>query len=1497
MKKKHLYAVILVLSLLLVGLTAAPAFATPMVTISRTDAVYNPVIGGGEYRISPNQDLIDITAEAGSFLSFCIEPREPIVDDGSVTYLASVGLEAILGDGNFDAPGPLGGDLLDPTTAYLYTEFRNGTLAGYSGDAASAVALQTAIWHLEDETDWTDYDALSPAAQGFVDAVVHTGWTATGNVRVLHLWTEDSLGKTIQARDMLVMVTPEPPVLRNVPQQYPTIQAAINACNDFDIVIIAPGKYSGPGNQDINFNGKPITVRSTDPNDPNIVAATVIDCEGERGFVFHTWETPDSTITGLTITNGNGSLGGAIYCSNNSSPSIINCVFINNSAAFGGAIVCTNTNTSPKITNCTIKGNSALFGGGIYCNGASPNIANSLIIANSAQKGAAVYSDNAGKPVIENCTISQNTASSSAGGIYCYQSSNLTASNTILWGNSKPDIYVYSGSATITYCDIEGGWSGTGNIDADPCFADVDDGDYHLKSQAGRWDVNTQSWVLDDVTSPCIDAGDPWTDYSNEPFPNGVRVNMGAYGNTPEASKKPVDSSETFSVEYTLVETLFCQEAVLNNVAVSGDLNGILDFTNFEIIKITTGSFAGKGFSKGQWQANLEGINYSGNWQGMFFLKEDERRIYMKGTISGEISGIVEGYLAESVPESGIYDQYQATWRIGRLGTFVTSATINLNGSLSYLSTTEFPATELYVLQTDHEGILYGHYSGPLNTVINHVRIADGNNPYNGEGFSIISYVSDSGSGQGWTYDKLVSPGRIELNGFFSNPLFGIASGILYESEVPRTLFLKIERVDLGLPPMVDLEVKTWGPSRVSPGQTVNYLIEYRNDGLKMAEDVEVVMKLPYEVEFTSATSGGVYKQASYDVVWYLGDVLPKSTGNLSAKIRVLWGLPLGTIIDWVVFAPRERMEVEVDPNIAVDYEIVEIHESQLIANVLLDKPNELYSSIQVNISQEEVSEWRAPTFEYLETEEEIEAAIGLTVAGSWNLIMTNIIIPAPIQRLIEWPLDFIDFRNAFDERLDLLDYLFYGDEIGIEDYHTLSKVNLVIFGTRTTISGVAPIIEKEWPDWLPEWKKTLQKHMDSSLPGWDMHVGAYIYRHKVGPLPDDWRTNREFAMQLKELYDNAYKSFLEEKSHDTDSHESEVNVARDPSVKYGPEGHVSLGERLDYRVEYENEGEGIAFGVYFTDTLDEDVNDSTLEIGSVIDVNDGSVISGPGIYNQATRTITWFAGEVGPGESGYADFSVNVRADANDGTEIINYATIYFPSVPEETRTNGIVSIVSLNQPPTADAGADQTVEQESYDGAEVTLDGSGSTDADSTPGTNDDIVSFNWYEADTLLGSGETINYTFPLGAHTVTLVVTDSFGETDEDEVAIVVQDTTPPEFTLSVTPNMLWPPNHKIVQITPSWTVSDNCDDSPTVTLVSITMNEGEETNTYDPQYDNTLGDGHTTDDIQIIDGNIYLRAERSGTGTGRIYTITYQAIDDSGNVTVDSATITVPHDQP
>jgi hypothetical protein len=314
---------------------------------------------------------------------------------------------------------------------------------------------------------------------------------------------------------------PAKSAIRYVPDDYPTIQAAVNACTDFDTIVIEPGIYTGAGNREIKLNGIPLTIRSVDPCDPNIVNNTIIDCQGQaRGFACYLGENIDVTIAGLTITNGYGLLGGAIYSYNNSSPKITNCVFVANTATFGGAIATANNKSEPIISNCTINANAAIVGGGgIYCNGSSPTIKNCIIAGNYATDGGAIFSHNAGSPLITNCTITANASDNSAAGIYCYKSSNATIKNSILWGNASviaSEVRVKNmGAPTsikISNCDIQDRensvacdsdctieW-GLGNIDSDPCFIE-------MGSIAGDTYVAGDYHLLED--SACIDAGDP----------------------------------------------------------------------------------------------------------------------------------------------------------------------------------------------------------------------------------------------------------------------------------------------------------------------------------------------------------------------------------------------------------------------------------------------------------------------------------------------------------------------------------------------------------------------------------------------------------------------------------------------------------------------------------------------------------------------------------------------------------------------------------------------------------------------------------------------------------------------------------------------------------------------------------------------------------------------------------------------------------------------------
>ena len=206
--------------------------------------------------------------------------------------------------------------------------------------------------------------------------------------------------------------------------------------------------------------------------------------------------------------------------------------------------------------------------------------------------------------------------------------------------------------------------------------------------------------------------------------------------------------------------------------------------------------------------------------------------------------------------------------------------------------------------------------------------------------------------------------------------------------------------------------------------------------------------------------------------------------------------------------------------------------------------------------------------------------------------------------------------------------------------------------------------------------------------------------------------------------------------------------------------------------------------------------------------------------------------------------------------------------------------------QPPVADAGADSVTECASPDGAAVLLDGSGSTD----PGGS--IIRYEWFEdfglpSETFLGEGVTLEATLPLGAHAITLRVTNAAGLDDLDEVVATVVDTTPPEMSIAAHPSVLWPPNHRLVPITAVVHATDACG-APRIVLESIRSSEP----------DDAPGSGHTAPDIrgaQIgeADFEFLLRAERAGPESGRVYTITYSAADASGNEASADAAVRVP----
>ena len=333
---------------------------------------------------------------------------------------------------------------------------------------------------------------------------------------------------------ILCTQTPALTATRLVPDDYSTIQAAINDCNDGDTVIVSPGTYV----EKINFNGKNIILTSTNPNDPEIVTATIIECPPpatSRGqtpenkdstVTFENGETSEAVVTGFTITGGFGTflqaefvdrdiiIGGGVYCFN-SSPTIEKNIIINNNnetalqslniEGWGAGIGCFLSGAT--INHNIIKNNSATLGGGVLATVGDAKITNNLIYNNSAIAGGGVLLLDGS---LINNTIVNNSASDSGGNAYfvSYQEFGpcTALSNIISYAHGSGSIF-REGSIPEDRIEFNNIWDDVtgnifmpatktkdarGNIYQDPLFVNLQANDYRLQ-----------------MDSPCINAGDP----------------------------------------------------------------------------------------------------------------------------------------------------------------------------------------------------------------------------------------------------------------------------------------------------------------------------------------------------------------------------------------------------------------------------------------------------------------------------------------------------------------------------------------------------------------------------------------------------------------------------------------------------------------------------------------------------------------------------------------------------------------------------------------------------------------------------------------------------------------------------------------------------------------------------------------------------------------------------------------------------------------------------
>jgi parallel beta-helix repeat protein len=206
--------------------------------------------------------------------------------------------------------------------------------------------------------------------------------------------------------------------------------------------------------------------------------------------------------------------GGGLYC-HLSFPEVKANILSENQADIGGGISC--QESSPNLISNRVHGNTASNGGGISCQNSSPKLVNNNIYDNSAFSGGGISTDTLSSPVLTNNTLYQNKADSTGGGIDCSDAS-FGITNTIFWKNEAPiSPQIHGVNPIVTYCDVEGGWPGAGNIDEDPLFFNPSTGDFRISKD-----------------SPCRNIGDnnaldlPATDFEGDPRVFEWVVDMGA---------------------------------------------------------------------------------------------------------------------------------------------------------------------------------------------------------------------------------------------------------------------------------------------------------------------------------------------------------------------------------------------------------------------------------------------------------------------------------------------------------------------------------------------------------------------------------------------------------------------------------------------------------------------------------------------------------------------------------------------------------------------------------------------------------------------------------------------------------------------------------------------------------------------------------------------------------------------------------------------------------
>ena len=629
-----------------------------------------------------------------------------------------------------------------------------------------------------------------------------------------------------------------------------------------------------------------------------------------------------------------------------------------------------------------------------------------------------------------------------------------------------------------------------------------------------------------------------------------------------------------------------------------------------------------------------------------------------------------------------------------------------------------------------------------------------------------------------------------------------------------------------GTVPLGQVIVGTGAPEQVSPGQTVDYALYYLNGLTQTVENAVLMMQLPAAAEYVDSLSGGIYWPERDQVFWKLGDLAPDASEMLSARVRFQWGLPpdyqdgtitlfAGSNYQSTRLAGSNYLQTDMNMTPYLEYQPVTLVDRTLLSEAEFAAERAAYPELQALYD-----EALAQGYSYF--------AAARVELDDGHVFTEAIMIPPDRQatrlltRAEDGALAYTINRNevaVHDATGGMSMSLLTNEQTFWENWQpdpgfvagatpsgalactpNICKVNCL--GQKLTLTYLGKKAGK-----ILAWTAFSFFTGGSGAPAAIWEVGSTsidIYKCFTDCNADQntycctgnqvywstgWSTGllngcwKKTCNPTTGSYGNDGMIYCTGNKRCVTGVEGEgggcqncdagngdctdlgLLVGKDPNAKYGPAGDLLPGQLVTYTVTYENVGAGRVYGVYVTDQLAEVFDADTLQIQA------------GGLYLPYDRTLVWLVGELGPkgdpDSQGVMTFTARLRDDLPSGTVVRNQATVFFPSVPEETPTN---SVVNLIQPLVA---VPQEVETNYHQPVTITLQG---LSVGVLP------LTFHLDEpplAGSLTGTLPVLVYTPPenfTGVDGFSFVVSNSITESRPADVRIVVNtlgDTTPPE----------------------------------------------------------------------------------------------------------------------